>query len=150
MGLVLACVFCALFVLSRWWEFGFEGRNIGAACRSGWVTLSFLSGETRASGTVYPAWQRDGWFWQENTSVVFLFNTILPYASIRAGGYHSLLIPLIWLALLAGLPTVLRRFRFVEKTGVCRKCTYDLTGNTSGACPECGTVIAKEQAATGA
>ena len=25
--------------------------------------------------------------------------------------------------------------------GICRRCGYDLTGNTSGVCPECGTVI---------
>jgi len=25
----------------------------------------------------------------------------------------------------------------------CRKCSYNLTGNTSGVCPECGTVISK-------
>ena len=24
-------------------------------------------------------------------------------------------------------------------TGHCRKCHYNLTGNTSGICPECGT-----------
>ena len=27
----------------------------------------------------------------------------------------------------------------------CRKCGYNLTGNTSGLCPECGHVISKEQ-----
>lgn len=28
-------------------------------------------------------------------------------------------------------------------TGRCQKCDYDLTGNTSGICPECGTVAPK-------
>jgi len=27
------------------------------------------------------------------------------------------------------------------KTGVCAKCGYDLTGNVSGVCPECGTTL---------
>jgi hypothetical protein len=26
--------------------------------------------------------------------------------------------------------------------GICPRCSYDLTGNTSGVCPECGTLIA--------
>lgn len=35
-------------------------------------------------------------------------------------------------------------FRVPRKTipGCCAKCRYDLTGNVSGACPECGTKIA--------
>jgi len=31
-----------------------------------------------------------------------------------------------------------RRWRRQRK-GLCRKCGYDLTGNVSGVCPECGT-----------
>jgi hypothetical protein len=33
-----------------------------------------------------------------------------------------------------------RRNRFAR--GLCLNCAYDLTGNTSGACPECGTAVA--------
>ena len=28
-----------------------------------------------------------------------------------------------------------------ERPPVCEKCGYDLTGNTSGVCPECGTKV---------
>lgn len=35
-------------------------------------------------------------------------------------------------------PGLLSRF---SSTSVCRKCGYDLTGNTTGVCPECGTAI---------
>jgi len=28
--------------------------------------------------------------------------------------------------------------------GHCQRCSYNLTGNTSGVCPECGTPIPKE------
>lgn len=34
-----------------------------------------------------------------------------------------------------------RRFRRANKSGLCRKCGYDLTDNVSGACPECGTTM---------
>jgi len=30
----------------------------------------------------------------------------------------------------------------MRKPGHCRGCDYDLTGNVSGRCPECGTPIA--------
>ena len=39
---------------------------------------------------------------------------------------------------LLGLPTV-RRLRRRPLPGCCHACGYDLTGNTSGVCPECGT-----------
>ena len=31
-----------------------------------------------------------------------------------------------------------------RKKGLCLKCGYDLTGNESGVCPECGTKVEKE------
>jgi hypothetical protein len=34
-----------------------------------------------------------------------------------------------------------RRLRRRGKSGLCRNCNYDLTGNTSGVCPECGTPL---------
>ncbi len=47
---------------------------------------------------------------------------------------------------LAGLGLVRWLFRrIVVQTGsLCRTCDYDLTGNVSGVCPECGTAIEDE------
>ena len=48
------------------------------------------------------------------------------------------------IVLFAAYPTIafirgpLRRYRRRRK-GLCLKCGYDLTGNVSGICPECGT-----------
>ncbi len=39
-----------------------------------------------------------------------------------------------------------RRFR--RERGLCERCAYDLTGNTSGVCPECGTTIRAVEAAS--
>jgi hypothetical protein len=58
---------------------------------------------------------------------------------------HLLVVP-IWMlsSLLAVYPAIafirgpLRRHRRRRK-GLCLKCGYDLTGNVSGVCPECGT-----------
>lgn len=38
----------------------------------------------------------------------------------------------------------LRPFVFRARPGRCRHCGYDLTGNVSGNCPECGTPIASK------
>jgi hypothetical protein len=43
-----------------------------------------------------------------------------------------------------------RRIHGVIPDGICKKCGYDLTGNTSGICPECGKAItAKNPASAG-
>lgn len=62
---------------------------------------------------------------------------------------YSCSLPLILPALLSGLaPAIvfwrgpLRRWRHRHRReGYCEKCEYDLTGNLSGVCPECGTPI---------
>jgi uncharacterized paraquat-inducible protein A len=56
-----------------------------------------------------------------------------------------LLLFVLWLAALvrAGLSARrgFRQYRGVlrQDRGLCAACGYDLTGNTSGVCPECGT-----------
>ena len=43
---------------------------------------------------------------------------------------------------------ILWRKRRKHTKGHCQRCGYDLTGNESGACPECNTIVAKQQEAT--
>jgi hypothetical protein len=45
-------------------------------------------------------------------------------------------LPAVWLAVWV------RRITRRPGRGHCRKCFYDLTGNVSGVCPECGTAVA--------
>ena len=47
-------------------------------------------------------------------------------------------LPLIWLLVRTRRFLVLRRRR---KNGLCLQCGYNLTGNVSGVCPECGAPI---------
>jgi len=47
------------------------------------------------------------------------------------------------LALLTGV-AVFRLIRSTPVSGQCSKCRYDLRGNESGTCPECGTNIKRE------
>lgn len=46
-------------------------------------------------------------------------------------------LPFVMLSIVAALAH--RRARR-PKPGTCEKCSYNLTGNTSGVCPECGTI----------
>ena len=69
---------------------------------------------------------------------------------------HALQLPYWMLVALAAVPPIrytvgvwrcgtLRRRG--TRRGVRRQCSYDLTGNTSGVCPECGTPIAAKATA---
>jgi 4-amino-4-deoxy-L-arabinose transferase-like glycosyltransferase len=81
-----------------------------------------------------------GWHVTRNTSGVIA----IPKMEFRRGHVSGLDVPL-WLPFLlfATYPTIafirgpLRRRRRHRK-GLCVKCGYNLTGNVSGLCPECG------------
>ena len=54
--------------------------------------------------------------------------------------------PIFALWLIATLWFTLRQLRKVSRRrqeGRCVKCDYDLTGNTTGVCPECGTISSR-------
>ncbi len=62
---------------------------------------------------------------------------------VTLDGWNMIVIPL-WLPL--ACMTILALVLFIRNRarriqGLCRKCDYDLTGNKSGVCPECGTQI---------
>jgi hypothetical protein len=62
-------------------------------------------------------------------------------AVYSAPGWLDVYVPL-WLLLLAtGVPTALLFWRDRRRIppGHCQTCGYDLTGNVSGRCPECGS-----------
>ena len=56
-------------------------------------------------------------------------------------GYLLLLPGVLWL--LVALRRALRTYnlRFRHRRGLCLACGYDLRGNESGNCPECGTEV---------
>lgn len=54
---------------------------------------------------------------------------------------HFPLLGLLIAVIYPVLPTTVKRRR--RKRGLCVHCEYDLTGNVSGVCPECGTPVSK-------
>lgn len=97
------------------------------------------------------------WGWFAYPAIAFRLNV----TSLVAGfgfanktyshpGYNSeetfLVVPHWFLFIFfAALPTafyfVSNRHRSIEGRNRCRACGYDLTGNTSGVCPECGAAV---------
>ncbi|MCA9252645.1 MAG: hypothetical protein KDA54_16075 [Phycisphaerales bacterium] len=74
--------------------------------------------------------------------------TIVTFAVSDALGYRSFSVDAVfWIALLFAFPAAIFIWRFAygffkrqrETRGGCLNCGYNLTGNTSGVCPECGT-----------
>jgi len=102
------------------------------------------------------SWQWTHWrsSFAENT-----WQTWLSFGMQRSSRPYSMLlfvrIPL-WLPItLTAIPptmmlTRLRRRRKRRKVGHCLACGYNLTGNVSGICPECGTAIPVRPSAEGA
>jgi len=94
-----------------------SGRLPSCAWPTGtWLGCKFYSGQS-----VWP----DGNTWAVHSALLPPWELPIPF----------LLYPLF--ALLLGSYRLLRRI----PTGHCQKCGYDLTGNVSGRCPECGSVI---------
>lgn len=99
----------------------------GNFCRLGWT----LRKEPNASGV--PGWERAGLLW--------------PRIGARPGHWGRGYIPL-WLPfLIVATPTALLWWRDRRPRryppGHCRFCGYDLAGNVSGICPECGSACAE-------
>jgi hypothetical protein len=72
---------------------------------------------------------------------MFVLECPLPWHSVKSWWIG---VPFGWVLIFMTIPTAflwyLDRRRF--PAGCCQKCGYDLTGNQSGRCPECGTEVA--------
>jgi hypothetical protein len=64
---------------------------------------------------------------------------VLWTGSIRFGTVYSVTIPAFWLLGVALMATGWAWRGRIQRRGRCPECSYDLTGNTSRKCPECGT-----------
>ncbi len=63
----------------------------------------------------------------------------------------ALRVPLLWFLLAPVGPSLLARLHGLHgfALGCCCRCGYDLTGNVSGVCPECGTAVGDDAGAGG-
>ena len=144
----LGCVLTvAAFVLSAWWFI-----QIGR-----WSELSVCGLKPPCH---YLVWVTGGWVnfrqdttpslgsdWELRRRTVWGFTRLALFPAIQPGYPRSydVTIPLWLLFCILLIPTLLlwHRDRRKPRPGFCRGCDYDLTGNTTGRCPECGLDIPK-------
>lgn len=131
-GLVACVVLVGLMAVSREWIFGWQGHTWNA----NFCWSAFAVGYDDSADTPVAL----GWFASRDLKP----DSILWFL-VHAGSNDAWILILLWFPLtVIGVPTLLawRRDRRVPP-GHCRKCRYDLTGNESGVCPECGTAVKK-------
>jgi hypothetical protein len=135
----LACslsllLFAATVVLwVRSYQNAFASGDDGDSFRSGRLELDSTDGIVACSfGEGFypePAIHRVGDFGFRSANPFIVF--VPHWAVCFVTGFGPVILWLMW---------YLRPLPF---TPLCPNCSYNLTGNTSGACPECGTAIAK-------
>ncbi|MCH7840212.1 MAG: hypothetical protein IID38_08260 [Planctomycetes bacterium] len=136
-GLLLSAMLVIALLLSLRWCVGIfapHTMNVGGIPYNGvfvneanlaFVAVPPLEEWQVVSGRRMPRW-RMSW-WRPAIDDVF---------------FRARCLPLIYPLLLMAIPSALlwRRHR-LTLPGHCSQCSYNLTGNVSGVCPECGTPV---------
>jgi hypothetical protein len=153
-GTALCALMAGALLLSYWWciDLGWMPSAPGKHA----YQVSVCPGFVRIESTNKPMPQR-GWHLALGPATEPLYPgmDVLPGSGSSSRGVQTptmsssvissyVTLP-IWLLLLVSLiPTLLLWRRELRRPapGFCRHCDYDLTGNTSGRCPECGLEIA--------
>jgi len=140
-GLVVCVLILSVWGLSLRWALGYDGVGWSAGFSVGgsWVHICPQSPENNWRAVTLNQWFRDSWRWGFR----------LPYyRSITSSGTTktSVEVPL-WIPLaIVAIPTAILFYRDRRRIppGHCEKCGYDLTGNESGRCSECGQPTSAE------
>jgi predicted RNA-binding Zn-ribbon protein involved in translation (DUF1610 family) len=120
-------VIALAWVLSKWFIFSL---SIGV------FYMCLAQGQFRVDNT-WPIYLDAAPELKANPAKTFYWNF-----SLQLEPYFALALPL-WIPLAILIPLAVWLFRRAYHTppAVCRSCGYDLTGNVSGECPECGTAV---------
>jgi len=130
----------AAMAFSFWQEIGYADQSGGYILVDG--AFAYLRFDYRALGQTSEGWWfctiepfSKGW-WARSTCP-----EIMRLSAIHRD-FVAIFVPLAPAILVLAVASALlwRRDRRI-RPGHCLKCGYDLTGNVSGVCPECGTAI---------
>ncbi len=127
-GLTLSFAFVPFWITTLYHGFGYQGTSTRVLVKCGYVNV--YNGTNRLPTT-----------WWYHRLEPGAFRKMYWPVYLTAGTEYSLTIPLLYPFLMIVIATFwLCRADRRPKTG-CKHCGYDLTGNVSGVCPECGAVI---------
>ena len=121
--LAFTAVLLLLWLLSIPFAFGYVGSWGLVSFESGGFAVYSTGGSIPATG--WTGIQRSRWatiWWIDVPAMIPLMAAWVP-------------------AFAAAVPTALLWTKRKPRPGHCKKCGYDLTGNVSGICPECGTEL---------
>ena len=129
-GTLLSLLIAAAFVVSAWWVVMFpvpqpNGPGL-VLIEAGAISVELIHSDIGLLLTLRkPTWNLSGWN---------------AWTWSRQSRYIA--VPLYAVFLAVAIPTLLV-WRFVPKfpRGHCQRCGYNLTGNVSGTCPECGRAL---------
>ena len=138
-GFVLSAGLVVAFVTSLRGGYGYLGSPI---FNHDWAP-SGVAGGNGAIGVFFSGPRPPGtsgiWFWDENFGERF-WPWWLWHPTLAIEGPVGFLAVPIWIPLvLIAIPSYIAWRVSRHLPGHCRKCQYDLTGNVSGVCPECGS-----------
>ncbi len=131
------------------WDTEYLGRTTGPVGSGGyWVSVDFIVSLSkgclvfgRGNYSLPARGSSSGW----------MGSSLVPAGDLygRVGNAWQISLPLLVLLAFTSIPTAflwwLDRRRIAP--GHCQKCGYNLTGNTSGICPECGEKVSQERSA---
>ena len=154
-GLVVCAGLTVMMFVSQWWAVRRLTEELEIAIVGRGIWLQWVTVEDWPAGSIISPNEDRGWSILNNDGLQFrptgiVFNRRSPlcwwfhYQSFGTAGIqlHTVQIPL-WMPLLAiAIPTawLWRRDRRYPPAH-CRKCGYDLTGNVTGVCSECGVKV---------
>ncbi len=135
-GMVACVMLVALFVASAWWYV--TAWSSGRYYRSFGICAGVIEVRWAKDPSVGPAMGNWG-FSRHGVAMIWTPAVTRGPMPRSPGVYTTIRIPL-WILLLitATATVVLWRLDRRPLPGHCRQCGYNLTGNVSGKCPECG------------
>jgi hypothetical protein len=124
-------IIAAAAVASLWWA-ATAGDRIGVIAGALFV---YPSGPLHLEDASIGSYS---WPWPDRLQFAFG----LPQVTLSGWSVNFVAVPLYWPALLFATAARLCSWRSARPApGCCRRCGYDLRGNVSGVCPECGQAV---------
>jgi hypothetical protein len=149
-GAVVCTLLALVTVLSLYWVVGYDGYGGAAAVGMGGITISVPDDAPNNLASTVDAprwcvWEIPYDFHQQLQAFIRPW-----YTTWHVPGETVHYVPMWTPCLVLTIATVWLWHRdrrsCIIKPGHCGKCGYDLTGNVSGICPECGLKIPESEA----